>query len=169
MGAIAVNPSRSLIAVGEKGNDPNIYIYGYPGLKVLRILRQGTERSFAALAFNATGEKLASLGGAPDYLLTVWDWEHEAITLHSKAFGQDIFTVRFSPENPGRLVTSGTGHIRFWKMASTFTGLKLQGDIGKFGKVELSDIESFAILPDGKVGGAPTRRVGLVVCDPVDR
>lgn len=36
-------------------------------------------------------------------------------------------------------------------MAATFTGLKLQGYIGKFGKVELSDIAAFAELPDGKV------------------
>ena len=31
-------------------------------------------------------------------------------------------------------------HIRFWKMARTFTGLKLQGEMGKFGTVEISDI-----------------------------
>ena len=36
-------------------------------------------------------------------------------------------------------------------MASTFTGLKLQGSIGKFGKIELSDIQAFVELPDGKV------------------
>ena len=36
-------------------------------------------------------------------------------------------------------------------MASTFTGLKLQGEIGKFGKLDLSDIEAFVELPDGKV------------------
>lgn len=36
-------------------------------------------------------------------------------------------------------------------MASTFTGLKLQGDIGKFGRVEISDINGFVELPDGKV------------------
>ena len=36
-------------------------------------------------------------------------------------------------------------------MASTFTGLKLQGSIGKFGKVELSDICAFDEMPDGKV------------------
>lgn len=36
-------------------------------------------------------------------------------------------------------------------MANTFTGLKLQGAIGKFGKVELTDIASFVELPDGKV------------------
>lgn len=34
--------------------------------------------------------------------------------------------VCFSPSFAGQLITSGTGHIRFWKMAATFTGLKLQ-------------------------------------------
>ncbi|KAJ1551769.1 Cilia- and flagella-associated protein 44, partial [Nowakowskiella sp. JEL0078] len=43
------------------------------------------------------------------------------------------------------------GHIRFWKMALTFTGLKLQGFIGKFGTSELTDIAAFVQLPDGKV------------------
>ena len=36
-------------------------------------------------------------------------------------------------------------------MASTFTGLKLQGQLGKFGKKEISDIEGYVELPDGKV------------------
>ena len=40
---------------------------------------------------------------------------------------------------------------RFWKMAWTFTGLKLKGDIGRFGKTSLSDIEGFIQLPDGRV------------------
>lgn len=84
-------------------------------------------------------------------MLTVWDWDDEKMGLHAKAFGQDIFTVKFSQDDDFRLTTSGTGHIRFWKIASTFTGTKLQGLIGKFGKVELSDILAFTELPDGKV------------------
>ena len=36
-------------------------------------------------------------------------------------------------------------------MARTFTGLKLQGAIGKFGAVELSDVSAFVELPDGRV------------------
>ena len=150
IGAFAVHPSHKYFAVGEKGNDPNIYIYTYPALEIVKVLRKGTERGFASLSFSANGDLLASVGSSPDYLLTVWDWEKEAITLHAKAFGQDVFSVLFSVDNPGKLISSGTGHIRFWKMADTFTGLKLQGDIGKFGKIELSDIESFAILPDAK-------------------
>ena len=36
-------------------------------------------------------------------------------------------------------------------MANTFTGLKLQGRVGKFQKKEISDIEGYAELPGGKV------------------
>lgn len=43
------------------------------------------------------------------------------------------------------------GHIKFWSMAHTFTGLKLQGEIGKFGRAEISDVVSFAELPNGRV------------------
>jgi hypothetical protein len=35
--------------------------------------------------------------------------------------------------------------------AKTFTGLKLQGEIGKFGNIEISDTAGYAMFPDGKV------------------
>jgi len=106
-----------------------------PAFKILKVLKSGTERGYSSLSWTASGTALASVGCSPDYLLTVWDWESERITLHTKAFGQDVFKVAFSKDDAGRLVTAGAGHIRFWEMARTFTGLKLQGEIGKFGKV----------------------------------
>lgn len=48
---------------------------------------------------------------------------------------------------------------RFWKIADTFTGLKLKGHIGHFGKITATDIEGFVELPDGKVSAVLT---GLV-------
>jgi len=39
----------------------------------------------------------------------------------------------------------------FWKMARTFTGLKLVGSLGIFGRTEISDIIGCLALPDGKV------------------
>jgi len=36
-------------------------------------------------------------------------------------------------------------------MARTFTGFKLQGNLGKFGKKEISDIEGYLELPSSKV------------------
>ncbi|CAF0711556.1 unnamed protein product [Brachionus calyciflorus] len=151
VGAISVHPSRKYFAVGEKGNVPNINIFEYPSLKLHRILRQGTIKGYAYLDYDPAGNLLASLGSAPDYMLTIWDWREEKVVLRTKAFSQDIFKVTFSKDLEGILTSAGTGHIKFWKMASTFTGFKLQGDIGKFGKTEISDIEGYAELPDGKV------------------
>lgn len=66
------------------------------------------------------------MGSAPDYTLTVWDWAAGAALLRCKAFSQEVYGLGFCPHSPGCLVTCGTGHIRFWRMAATFTGLKLQ-------------------------------------------
>ena len=151
IGAVAVHPSRAYFAVAERGNVPAIYIYAYPSLEVLHVLLDGTERSFSDVGFSLSGEKLVSVGSFPDFLLTVWDWRNSRLVLRTKAFGQEVFNARFNPDDDGKLTTSGTGHIRFWRMALTFTGLKLQGAIGKFGRVDLSDIHAFAELPDGKV------------------
>ena len=46
----------------------------------------------------------------------------------------------------------GVGHIKFWKMASTFTGLKLKSEFGKFGDVKVSTVSTLAELPTGNVG-----------------
>jgi len=151
VGCVTVHPCKKIFAVGGRGYQPKIYIYTYPELKIVNVLTGGAERGYASLNFNVGGNKLASVASSPDYMLTVWDWQEERIALHAKAFGQDVFDVKFSIDDDRRLVSSGTGHIRFWKMASTFTGLKLQGYIGKFGKIELSDIQAFVELPDGKV------------------
>jgi WD40 repeat protein len=151
IGAISVHPEKRYFAIGEKGSWPNVYIYSYPDLRLYRVLRKGTERSFASISWSKDGDKLATVGSDPDFMLTVWDWKQERVILKSKAFGQEVYRVSFSPMYDQQITTSGTAHIRFWKMARTFTGLKLQGDIGKFGAVELSDINAFIELPDGKV------------------
>lgn len=106
---------------------------------------------YAHCEFSSNGDKMVSLGGAPDYTLTVWDWQRERVVLKCKAFGQEVFKASFSPFSDDILFTGGSGHLRFWKLAQTFTGLKLQGEIAKYGQLELSDASGFHELPDGKV------------------
>lgn len=152
LGAVAIHPTEPYLAVAESNVDgPLIYILQSQTMRVYRILRDGTSRQFTDLAFSHNGNKLASVGGDPDYLLTVWDWRNEKIELRSKAFSQDVYKVAFSPESEDVIITAGMAHIRFWTLSMTFTGLKLQGQIGKFGVTELSDIVSFVQLPAGKV------------------
>lgn len=59
-----------------------------------QVLRKGTERGYRAMDFTTTGEKLASVGQAPDFMLAVWDWVNEKVILHCKAFGQDVAKVQ---------------------------------------------------------------------------
>ncbi|XP_053196505.1 cilia- and flagella-associated protein 44 [Scomber japonicus] len=151
IGSITTHPSRQYFVVAEKGNQPDIIVYEYPSLRPYRILRGGTERAYSFVDFNRDGGLLASVGGAPDYMLTLWDWRQEMVMLSCKAVSQEVYRVSFSPFNPGLLTSSGSGHIKFWKMASTFTGLKLQGLMGHFGKTASTDIEGYVELPDGKV------------------
>ncbi|XP_035299446.1 cilia- and flagella-associated protein 44 [Cricetulus griseus] len=151
IGAIGVHPDKTYFTVAEKGSFPNIIIYEYPSLKPYRILRDGTEKAYAYVDFNNEGNLLASVGSHPDYTITIWNWIDEQPTLRTKAFSQDVFKVTFNPEDDEQLTTSGSGHIKFWEMAFTFTGLKLQGSLGRFGKTSTSDIEGYTEFPDGKV------------------
>lgn len=57
----------------------------------------------------------------------------------------------FSTFVPGSLISCGSGHIKFWKMAQTFTGLKLKSGSGRFGRTEISDIIGVYQMPDKKV------------------
>ncbi|XP_055500679.1 cilia- and flagella-associated protein 44-like [Leucoraja erinacea] len=151
IGIVMVHPDGDYFAVGEKGTKPNIIIYEYPSLKPYRILRDGTERAYSFVDFNSSGNLLVSVGEYPDYMATIWNWKKEKIVLRSKAFSQEVYRITFSLENEEQLTSSGTGHIKFWKMVETFTGLKLQGELGRFGKTALTDIVGYVELPDGKV------------------
>jgi len=46
-----VHPSKKYFAVAEKGQAPNINIFEYPSLKLFRIMRGGTEKSYAYVDF----------------------------------------------------------------------------------------------------------------------
>lgn len=157
IGAIAVHPTERVFAVGEVGRNPNCYVYqqltgsDISSASLMRVLRGGTGSSYTAIRFSPDGTRLATVGGSPDFWLTVWDWENECIVLRNKAFSQEVVDVAFSRQFEGKLVTCGVGHIKFWEMAQTFTGLKLQGHTGKFGNEEISDVTAQAELPDGNI------------------
>uniref|UniRef100_T1J7Z3 Cilia- and flagella-associated protein 44 n=1 Tax=Strigamia maritima TaxID=126957 RepID=T1J7Z3_STRMM len=151
IGHITIHPSAKYFAVAEKGFTPNIYIYDCVTLNVKKILRGGADCGYSFITFNPLGTLLASIATEPDYTLTVWNWTEELIILRSQAFYNDVYVVAFSQYTPGFLTTGGTGHVKFWKMAKTFTGLKLQGILGRFGRTEVSTIEGVIQFPDGKV------------------
>lgn len=97
------------------------------------------------------GKYLCSQAGEPDQTLIIWDWKKSKIVLKVKSHTQDVHICRFSTYIPNHIVTAGSGHIKFWKMANTFTGLKLKGQLGRFGKTEVSNVVGVLSMPDEKV------------------
>ncbi|XP_055610904.1 cilia- and flagella-associated protein 44 isoform X2 [Uranotaenia lowii] len=153
IGCIQTNPIQELhhLTVGENGTNPPIIIYQYPAMTVVNILDNGTIQAYSRIDYSSDGELLVSQGCEPDYMLTVWNWREGEIILRCKSFYNDVINVMFSPSVPGQITSCGLGHIKFWKMAETFTGLKLQGELGRFGKTEISDIVGIFPMPDEKV------------------
>ncbi|CAG9785673.1 unnamed protein product [Diatraea saccharalis] len=143
---------RIAIAEGREGDrDPVILLYTWPQMEMDAVLRDGTSNAYSILDFSPDGELLASVGKEPDYNLTIWNWKRHKILLRTSAFTFDVNSVMFSPYCPGQLTTAGAAHIKFWKMAETFTGLKLKGELGRFGKTEICDVLGVYPMPDEKI------------------
>lgn len=95
IGCICLHPNGRTFVVAEqcRTRAPNAYVYNHLGgsrAQLHRVLRNGTERGYSAAAFNKDGSMLATVGGTPDYMLTLWDWQEETVILRCKAFGQEV-------------------------------------------------------------------------------
>ncbi|KAK9870280.1 hypothetical protein WA026_006367 [Henosepilachna vigintioctopunctata] len=149
------NPEYKHVAIAENGNKfgakPLVVIYEWPSLDIICGLKGGSTAFFTNLDYSPDGMLLVSQAGEPDYLITIYDWPRHTILLRSKSYINDVNRVKFSETVPGQLCTAGVAHIKFWKMCNTFTGLKLKGEVGRFGKTEYTDIIGVVPMPDEKV------------------
>ena len=62
-----------------------------------------------------------------------------------------MYNVAFSKTNSSLITTSGDGHINFWRIVVTSSGVKMDVVRGMFSNKSVTDIESFVQLGDGKV------------------
>lgn len=67
----------------ERTADVQVCVYEYTDLEKLATLDCGTELRCSALALSACGRYLLAVGDAPDFVLTVWDWETHACLLRT--------------------------------------------------------------------------------------
>lgn len=63
-----------------------VHVYEYTDLQALSTLECGAELRYAALAFSPCGRFLLAVGDAPDFSLTVWDWEAKHCLLRTVSF-----------------------------------------------------------------------------------
>lgn len=101
------NLNYSHITIAENGINPPIIIYEWPSLSIAHVLKGGSSRIFMHLNYSPNGMLLASQGGEPDHLITVWDWPRSKILLRTKSYVSEVYRVLFSPYVTGHLATAG--------------------------------------------------------------
>jgi WD40 repeat protein len=149
-GCMTTNNS-GYIYFGEVGINASILICNVANLQVLGALKGGSNVGYACLDVSHDSKKLCSITLKPEHVIIVWDLEKMAVLMKTKTYAQDVYHVAFSPYNNNVITTSGKGHLKCWKMADTFTGSKLQGSFGKFGKIEVSDIQHFIYIDSSQI------------------
>lgn len=60
-----------------------------------------------------------------------------------------MFALKFTEYTKMGLLTGGRSHFKQWKQSQTFTGLKLKGELAKFGLLDATDTTAFCELPSG--------------------
>lgn len=140
--------------MAESGFKPSIFIYDYiesADMRVISVCKNGTDRAFSGVNYNASGTLMVSQGSGPDYMLTIWDWKTASVINRTRTSNIDVLNVVFSDHNNEQLLTGGVEHITFWRMTDTYTGPKLASLPGRFGQADVCDIKGLCAMPDKKV------------------
>jgi hypothetical protein len=59
------------------------------------------------ISLSPDGEMLCSQGGAPNYLLTVWNWKASKKILCCQSCANDVYKSAFSTSVPDHIITCG--------------------------------------------------------------
>ena len=95
-----------------------------------------TSPEFVWLTFSHDSKLLLTLGGAPDWNLTIWNWEKgralNSIRV-SNTQGSPVYQCSFSPNDPNFICVTGNGILKFFKVDSQTSGefKALQSNVGK--------------------------------------
>mmetsp|Transcript_56787 Transcript_56787/g.179562 ORF Transcript_56787/g.179562 Transcript_56787/m.179562 type:complete len:888 (-) Transcript_56787:309-2972(-) len=143
--SLAMHPEKELVATGQVGKDPSIFVWSTATMELVAELRGFHQRAVVSLSFDATGRYLASVGLDDEHSVAVYDWEPRKMVANSKGDENRIFNCEYSPYD-GRLVTAGVKHVKFWVMEGGY----LVGKNGIYGRLgAVSTALAIAFHTDG--------------------
>jgi microtubule-associated protein-like 6 len=129
--SFAYNPARGLLASGQMGKTPSIYVYNAKTMQLVAGPIQGFhKRAVVALSFSEDGALLASVGDDDDHSVAVYDTTTGALVASGAGDKNRVLHVRFCGDSKAELVTFGVKHVKFWTLA----GRALTGKKGMFGQ-----------------------------------
>ncbi|TRY96368.1 hypothetical protein DNTS_033743 [Danionella cerebrum] len=142
--SLALHPDKIQVATGQVGKEPFICVWDSYTLTTVSILRDAHTHGVACLAFDADGQRLASVGLDAKNTVYVWDWKRGRVLATATGHSDRIFDISWDPFVAHRLVSCGVKHIKFW----TLCGNALTPKRGIFGKT--GDLQTILCLATAK-------------------
>ncbi|CAF0889090.1 unnamed protein product [Brachionus calyciflorus] len=142
--SLTLHPDKTQVATGQVGKSPQILVWDSNTLQTTSILKGGHTDGIGILAFDKTGQKLASCGIDQDSTIIVWDWKKGKILAKSTGHQERVFDLQFNPYVENSLISCGVKQISFWNLI----GNTLQKKKGLFGKTK--DIQTMFTLAFGE-------------------
>ena len=129
--SLALHPDRKVVATGEIGSSPVVYIWDTEGLEIISVLSGEHTAGITALNFSTSGNLLGSVDLEESSTFCVYDWRKGKLLASHKLQTERVFDIKFKPGDDSAIVTCGVKHINFWKHC----GNALKMTKGRFGRV----------------------------------
>uniref|UniRef100_A0A672SZE4 EMAP like 6 n=1 Tax=Sinocyclocheilus grahami TaxID=75366 RepID=A0A672SZE4_SINGR len=92
--SLALHPDKTQVATGQVGKDPYICVWDSYALTTVSILRDVHTHGVACLAFDADGQRLASVGLDAKNTVCVWDWKKGRVLATATGHSDRVRTER---------------------------------------------------------------------------
>jgi microtubule-associated protein-like 6 len=124
--AIAYHPETGVVATGELGPKPTVYVWNAETTETIATLKGGVIKGIVSLAFSPSGQKLVATSIDDNHMVAVFNVRSGALESCEKGDTALIVATAFKSES--EFVTVGPKHFKLWTLAG-----KLAAKKGQFG------------------------------------
>ena len=95
--SLAVHPDMKIIATGEIGSSPVVYIWDSETMSIRSVLSETHSAGISALAFSSSGTLLGSVDLAATSTFCVHDWSKGKLLAKHSMETERVFDIKFKP------------------------------------------------------------------------
>lgn len=126
--AIAVHPNLKIIATGEIGPKPHIYIWDSNSMLQIAVIRTGVIKGIGSQSFSPNGEKLIVTCIDDCHMTCMYNAQTGTLLCSEKGDTAKVLDSKW--KNDTEFVTVGVKHFKHWKV----NGNSITSTRGQFGK-----------------------------------
>jgi len=117
--AYASGSGKRLAAVAERGEHPNVHVFDLRTFRRKKTLTasEGGSNEYVCCCFSEDDQLLMTLTGAPDWNLTVWNWQKAKVVsaMQVSISGEPIHDICFSPIDATVVCCIGKEYVKFYR------------------------------------------------------